>query len=139
MEELLCMIKVIEDNVRILHRNVIGNNFMGIHNVIGDYYEELDEMADDLVEIAIAMGLREPNIVKAAELYPCIPTNRIMDGFTSVEAMSYVSKYFNDLIEAMKNAKKGLPDFVKAKLDEYQYWLYKEANYKIAQLLKGQE
>ena len=131
MEELMCMLKIISDNIRILHRNLKGSHYMGIHSYLGDLYEEIDEMCDDIVEISIASGLTEPNVVKAAEIYPCISTNRLMKGFTAKEALSFVYKYFNDLIDAMKNAKKGVPDFIKAKLDEYQYWLFKEANYKI--------
>ena len=136
MHELLCALKMIQDNVKILHRNLIGDKFFGLHEVLGEYYDELGDMADDVIEIAIALGEVEPNIIVASESYPSINTATISDGFSYDEALSYVSKYFNDLIDLFKEAKKGIPDFIKAKFDEYQYYLFKEANYKIEHMMR---
>lgn len=136
MHELLCALKMIQDNVKILHRNLVGDKFFGLHEVLGEYYDELGEMADDVIEIAIALGEVEPNIIVASEAYPSINTATISEGFSYDEALSYVSKYFNDLIDLFKEAKKGIPDFIKAKFDEYQYYLFKEANYKIEHMMR---
>lgn len=136
MHELLCALKIIQDNLKILHRNLIGNKFFGLHEILGEYYDKLGDIADDVIEIAIALGEVEPNIIVASESYPSINTATISEGFSYDEALSYVSKYFNDLIDLFKESKKGIPDFIKAKFDEYQYYLFKEANYKIEHMMR---
>ena len=110
MHELLCALKMIQDNVKILHRNLVGDKFFGLHEVLGEYYDELGDIADDVIEIAISLGEVEPNIIVASESYPSINTATISEGFSYDEALSYVSKYFNDLIDLFKEAKKGIPD-----------------------------
>jgi hypothetical protein len=43
---------------------------------------------------------------------------------------------FITLLEIFEKSKDELPADVKSKFEEYQYWLRKEANYKITQRLK---
>ena len=139
MRKLICTLKVIQDNIRILHRNLTGPNFMGTHNFLGDYYEEIDEMADDVIELGISLGEQEPNLVEAAEEYQCIPANRIMKRFTQTEAVTMVIKYFDDLINLFESVRNKVPTYIAAKFDGYQEYHHKESKYKLAHLLEKRD
>jgi DNA-binding ferritin-like protein len=132
MEKLMSMLKVIYENLHVLHRNVIGPVWFGDHETLGNYYEKIEEFKDDTIEIAISLGHQEPSLAKAVEDYESIGGYK---PYSAVEAYELSRKYFTDLINAYEEVRKDLPEYISAKFDEYQYWLKKEADYKIARRL----
>ena len=129
--ELLKYLKVCFQNITVLHRHILGKTFYKDHEILDEYGEFILKMSDDLIEIGLAIGVEEPTIDKSIETYDTIQTVYV----ESSEAFIMVSKYFNSIIELCELAKTEVPDDVKNKLEEYEYYLRKEANYKIKNYL----
>ncbi len=128
MYKLMCSLKVIQDNIRILHRNLKGSNWYGTHEVLEDYYEAIDDIADDVIEIGIMLGIVEPNLSMAVDEYKPFLTSR---KYTEVEAYRLLYKMFMDVVELVEQAKPNLADDISSKLEEYQFYCRKEAMFKI--------
>ncbi len=134
MRKLLSMLKVIPDNVRVLHRNLIGPGWFADHEELGEIYGMLDGMADDVTEIAISMGNQEPSLAEAAAEYQSISGT----GYPNAEAFGMLRSMLLDLHAELGAQEGQVPGDVWNKLEEYQYELNKLANYKIAQRLRGE-
>jgi len=132
MEKLISTLKIATHNLQVIHRNLIGDGWFSDHELIAEYYEELREITDDVIEIAMTFDLKEPSLETALKYYNSI------GGFTVTnrDAFEHIKRMFNELLEIFEESKEGLPVDVTSKFEEYQYWLRKEANYKIAQRLK---
>jgi DNA-binding ferritin-like protein len=134
MTKLLSMLKVIEQNLGILHRNVVGLSWFQSHAKLEEYYDYVSEVKDDLIEISMTIGFREPTIADSLLVYKEI--NSPVTSFSEVLCFENVRQYFTDLIVEMDIIRPTLPVDVAAKLDEYQYFFRKEAEYKLHRLLK---
>ena len=134
MERLMSALKVYTHNLQVIHRNLIGDGWFSDHELIGSYYEELGEMMDDVIEIAMAFGEKEPSLAVA------LIDHESLSGFDmqNYEAFTHIQNIFHTLINRFEEVKetRDLPSDVISKFEEYQYWLRKEADYKIAQRLK---
>jgi DNA-binding ferritin-like protein len=131
MKKLIGVLKVYSDNIKILHRNLFGEGFFADHELIGGYYEMLDEMIDDVAEIGIALGISEPNFLEASGYAESLKVR----SYNNYEAFNIIRLIFEEIIDMIDVAKDGIPSDVVSKLEEYQYNLRKEAQYKIAQRL----
>lgn len=131
---LMNLTKILSDNIRILHRNLIGTNWFDTHELLEKYYKYIDDVQDDINEIGIMLGLKEQSVLHLIDVYPAVPTPF---NFTEVDALQYVYNFFKDLIEAIENVKDDVPGDVYSHLEEYIFFLRKEADYKITQRLKG--
>jgi DNA-binding ferritin-like protein len=132
MEELMSVLKIFTHNLQVIHRNLTGDGWFADHELIGGYYEELGEMTDDVIEIAMTFGHLEPNLETATNFYPSLSGFKV----TNRDAFEHIQRMFTTLLDIFEKSKDGLPVDVTSKFEEYQYWLRKEANYKIAQRLK---
>jgi DNA-binding ferritin-like protein len=132
MKKLISILKVVYENFHVLHRNVNGLVWFGDHETLAGYYEKIEEMKDDTIEIAIALGHQEPGLAEAVENYT--PINGYKE-YTGTEAFQLAQKYFKDVHAAYEEILKEVPHDVLAKFEEYQYWLRKEADYKLAKRL----
>ena len=128
MNKLMCMLKVIYENIWMIHHNLVGENWFGSHELFGDFYDEIQKMADDVIEIGIALGNVEPDIKEAVEQYPVIPSGSIIDNET---AFKFCYNFFEDLIKEFESTKDIVPGDVYSKFEEYIYWLRLTAEYKI--------
>lgn len=133
LRELMGVLKVTYENLHVLHRNVEGENFEQIHELLSDYYEEIEDIKDDIIEISLSMGYDEPSMSDSLQYCEEIPTT---SKFDEKEALEMVKTSFMKIHGLMETVKASLPSDVAAKFDEYQYYLRKEANYKIAQRLE---
>ena len=52
--ELLKLFKVANQNIQILHRNLIGANWFGDHEQLGEYYEHVQNDIDAFCETGIS-------------------------------------------------------------------------------------
>lgn len=134
-QDLTSYLKIVYQNLGTLHHNLVGKSFFVIHPLLGEWYEEIGEMADDLIERGIPLGYAEPSIKDAVLAYP----NELL----SVEnreceaTIKLVQSNFITLVEKMTMAKSEMPEDVQNKVDEYIYYLRKEADYKMGQYLGG--
>ena len=132
MKELMSVLKIFTHNLQVIHRNLIGDGWFSDHELIAEYYRELGEMTDDVIEIAMTFGYLEPSLERATDFYPSLSGFKV----TNRDAFEHIQRMFITLLEIFEKSKDELPADVKSKFEEYQYWLRKEANYKITQRLK---
>lgn len=130
-ERLLAYMKILYHNLTTLHRNLVRDaGWFGNHEQIGKWYEEVCSQIDDLAETGIALGYREPSISDAALAFSgtVLPTaQRGLD-----ETLRLILGYARELAAIMQAAESIVPDNVANKLQEYEYYWNKEANFKIA-------
>lgn len=127
---LLKMLKIYSNNIQILHRNLIGNNWNSNHEKLQEYYEKVQNCFDELVELFMSLDYREPSLIESLEYISEIEIkNR-----ESKESFEIVQTYFRNLIAEM-NRLEDIPDDVFNKIEEYQEWFRLEADYKLKQEL----
>lgn len=136
MKKVMSMLKVIYENLLMIHHNILGGNWFGNHDRIAEYYEEIQKMSDDIIEVAISLGYTEPDIKEAIEMYPVIPSGSIINTET---AFKFCYNFFVDLIKELETLKDQVPGDVYSKFEEYIYWLRITAEYKIKHKLYKEE
>lgn len=125
-QDLLKMLKVYNHNVQILHRHLIGENWFGNHEVLGNYYEHIQEDIDELCELGLSIEVDEPTIQESLNAYDELEIkNR-----DSKESFKITKDYFN-IIVAQINRIKNVPDDVINKLQEKQEYYRVEADFKL--------
>lgn len=136
MYDLISKLKITTHDLQILHRHLVGESWFPDHELIEEYYNELAEMTDDIAEIAIAMGFREPGLVESIGVQEPLKIEKR----NSKTTFQIIQDLFIDLIVLFDDTKDSinLPDIV-SKLEEYQYWLRKEATYKIERRLNSND
>lgn len=128
---LLMLLKVYANNIQILHRHLIGANWNSNHIRLQDYYEEVQKCLDDLTEIFMSVGYREPSLQESLNYDGEIEIrNRDAE-----ESFTIAQLYFRNLIAEMNRLKSELPGDVVSKMEEYQEWFRLEADYKLKQEL----
>ena len=125
-QSLLMMLKVYNFNIQTLHRHLIGSNWFGNHEVLGNYYEHIQEDIDELVEIGLSVEIDEPTIQESLDKYAEL---EIKDR-DSKESFEIAKGYFNDIV-AQINRIADVPADVINKLQEKQTYYRKEADYKL--------
>ncbi len=121
-------------NIAVLHHNIIGGAWYGSHAQLDEYYGYVGDMVDDLIEQNIELGGREPSIAEAVSACGCINVTRR----DKIESFNMCKSIFNNFVTMIEECKDGLPSDVISKLEEYQNYFRKEADYKINLLLKGE-
>lgn len=131
-ERLLAFLKVAYHNMSTLHRHLTKDPaWFGNHAVIGEWYAAIGDQLDDLVEIGIAHGAKDPSIKEAVlefggEVLPAAE-------YDARTAMLRASDIMRKIIELMRAAEIPAAPHVANKLQEYEYGWDKIANYMIAQ------
>jgi len=129
-QKLLCLMKIQHNNLTTLHRNLVKDaGWFGNHSQLGDWYDALFDQLDDLTEIGISLGFKEPTISEAcAAGYEILDTVPRELSATLPLAMTIMET----IIVAMESAEAGLPADIVNKLQEYIYYWRKETRYKLA-------
>lgn len=121
-------------NIAVLHHNIIGGAWYGNHTQLDEYYGYVADFIDDLIEQNIELGGREPSIAEAVSAYGCINVTRR----NKIDTFNICKGIFNNFVTMIEECKDGLPSDVISKLEEYQNYFRKEADYKMNLLLKGE-
>ena len=128
---LLMLLKVYANNIQTLHRHLIGANWLSNHERLQSYYEEVQKCLDDLTELFMSVGYREPSLQESLNYDGEIEIrNRDAE-----ESFTLAQLYFRNLIAEMNRLKSELPGDVVSKMEEYQEWFRLEADYKLKQEL----
>lgn len=128
---LLMMLKIYANNIQILHRHLVGTNWNSNHERLQEYYEEVQKCLDDLTELFMSVGYKEPSLQESLEYEPEIT---IADR-EAYDSFSIVQTYFRNLIAEMNRIKSDMPGDVISKIEEYQEWFRLNADYKLRQEL----
>jgi len=67
MIDLLILLKAANHNIQVLHRNLIGAEWFPTHEKLGEYYENVQEVFDDLCEVFNGLGIKEPTMEETAK------------------------------------------------------------------------
>lgn len=142
-KELLAYLIVSQVNFRNLHWVTTGIDFFPVHEKMGEYYACLDGYIDEIAEISLMLGYGVVNIKDAMEILSesekeftvtDIEDKKAKDIFEeSKKIWETISELIGHITED-DNLK--LPSHIVSKLDEMQYNAFKEAKYKLTQLLK---
>ena len=128
---LLMLLKVYANNIQILHRHLTGANWNSNHERLQSYYEEAQKCLDDLTELFMSVGYKEPTLQESLD-YDAEIEIRNRD---AEESFKIAQLYFRNLIAEMNRLKSELPGDVVSKMEEYQEWFRLEADYKLKQEL----
>lgn len=132
-QQLVCKLKVSCHDLQTLHRRLTDGEgqWFTIHELLDDYHAELAAMTDDLIEIGLSVGVQEPGIAEAVKEYqPIQAKNR-----NPRETLNDIRVLFTDIADMMQAIGTQLDEdqrYIQSKLDEYIYYLRKEADYKLA-------
>lgn len=135
MERLVSALKVTEQNLQVLHRNIYGRDFFTAHNLLEEYYRYIGNMTDEIIEIFMTLGFTEPSIETACKSFDSISGNSIK----VPAALILVRDMFLELMVLIDKAKETLPHDISDMLEEHKIWLRLEANYKVARFLSDFE
>ncbi len=133
-QKLVAYMKILVQNLMTLHRNLRKDAaWFGNHKQIGKWYETMSEQVDDLAEMGIALGYREPSISDAVLTYSS--TVLSTEPRELAESFRLCLEYFRTTAGLMQAAEAVVPVSVQNKLQEYEYYWNKEANFKLAAAL----
>lgn len=132
-EKLCAYLKIVYCNLFTLHHNLVGGNWYGDHERLGEYYAEIGEILDEVVERGLSLGYKEPSISDAvltfsSDVLPCMDREK-------GESFGYAMEAFRSTAGLMKATESIVPPDVQNKLQEWEYKLNFEADYKISRLL----
>lgn len=130
-QQLLAYLKILYHNLTTLHRNLVKDDaWFANHKQIGKWYGEVSDEIDDLVETGIALGYLEPGIKEAVLSFSdvCLP----VQPRGPEESFRLILGYFRSVSAMMQAAEAIVPASVANKLQEYEYFWNKEANFKLA-------
>lgn len=130
-QKLLAYLKILYHNLTTLHRNLVKDDaWFANHKQIGKWYEEVSDEIDDLVETGIALGYQESGIKEAVLAFSgeCLP----VQPRGPEESFRLILGYFRSVAGMMQAAEAVVPASVANKLQEYEYFWNKEANFKLA-------
>ena len=127
---MLAFLKVLQCNLAVLHHGASGEGWFEVHDYLDDVQEKLAELTDDLIEAGIALGFTEPTIADAVLLFqrdvlPAMKRER-------KETYHITREAFRSAAGLMQASEGIVPASVANKLQECEYWLNKESDYKLA-------
>jgi hypothetical protein len=134
-QKMLMYLKIMMCNLAVLHHNVVGDGWFEAHEHIEEWQEDLRKHLDDLIERGIALGYREPTIAEAvlafqSDILPAEKRRRD-------ETYRIVMGCMRSAAGLMQAGESIVPADVQNKLQEVEYYLNKEANYKLLSALGG--
>lgn len=131
---LIMFLKIQIQNFGTLHRHLSGDMaWFENHKQIDEWGGQLSDQCDDLTEVGMALGYEEPGIKDAVlqfggDLLDIQPR----DCRTTFETAREIMRSVAGMMQAVETM---VPASVTNKLQEYEYYWNKEADYKIAQML----
>lgn len=133
-QRLIMFLKIQIQNFGTLHRHLSGDNaWFENHGQIDEWQSTLSDQCDDLTEVGMALGYEEPGIKDAVLAFG----NELLDiqPRECGETFGTIREIMRSIAGMMQAVESIVPASVSNKLQEYEYFWNKEADYKIAQML----
>lgn len=135
VSNLIGYLKICGQNLRTLHRHLIGGNWFDDHERLSEYYEKIDDFEDSTVEAMLSLGFDDVSISEAGRIFMLLE-NR---DYETAEAFRLAHSYFVKLEDFFKDVMKhcSLPAGINSEFENMMYWLEIEANYKLKRFLSS--
>lgn len=133
-KRLVMFLKIQIQNFGTLHRHLSGDNaWFENHEQLDEWQGQLSDQCDDLTEVGMALGHEEPGIKDAILAF----SDRLLDiqPRDCQETFGIAREIMRSVAAIMQATEAIVPASVQNKLQEYEYYWSKEANYKITQML----
>lgn len=132
-QQLCAYLRILAANLMGLHHNLTGGNWFSDHERIGGYYDRVNGMLDELIERGLSLGIRPPTIAEAVLAY----SGEVLSSDPREAAESYrtIQEGFRRTAKMMEQAAAEVPPDVQNRIQEWQYMLNLEADYKLARQL----
>lgn len=91
LNEYMCNLKVLNNNLYNMHFNIVGNSFFGLHKKLDEYYNEVALMYDSIAER-----------IKMLNGYPTTSLKNIED-ISSIKSMISQDYAGNQVLEVLDN------------------------------------
>ena len=133
LSELAQYMAVFYFDMRSVHFNTQGPNFLELHEYAQELYEQAEDYYDDLIETALSFHEKvQPMSVTPGDCPPLTDQSNLNDVDTIGVMINRVRTLF-DYLESIN--KDVYPSFVYSKIDSMLEWLDKQ-NYKLQQMSK---
>ena len=105
---LLAALILFQHNVKILHWNLVGVDFDPVHQLLGDYYDQLGEFIDDIAETSIQLEIPPVGLTEAFDILNGLNDDFVaLEGkeiFTSEESFNSLGIMFEKLLSLYETA-----------------------------------
>ena len=134
-QKMLMYLKIMMCNLAILHHNVVGDGWFEAHGELDRWQGDIADYLDELIERGIALGYQEPTISEAVLAFQTdvLPA----DKRSRNESYKIVMECMRSAAGLMQASEPIVPADVQNKLQEIEYYLNIEGNYKLAAALGG--
>lgn len=135
-QRLIMFLKIQVHNFGTLHRHLAGDSsWFENHEQLDEWQSQLSDQCDDLTEVGMALGYEEPGIKDAVLTFG----GDLLDiqSRDCRETFGRAREIMRSVAGMMQAVEPMVPASVSNKLQEYEYYWNKEADYKIAQMLGG--
>jgi len=129
-------------NIKLLHWNVEGLHFDIVHKTLDEYYKMLQDYTDEVAEIGSILGVKPVSLTQAVEILKNDERQYVIvdpeKSYNSKEAYVAVCDIFSNLVDLYDNVcqDENISADIINKLQEQQYSIRKEWQYKTAKRLK---
>ena len=133
-QRLIMFLKIQIQNFGTMHRHLSGDgSWFENHEQLDEWQSQLSDQCDDLTEVGMALGYEEPGIKDAVLAF----SDKLLDiqprdCHTTFETAREIMRSVAGMMQAVEPM---TPASVANKLQEYEYYWNKEADYKIVQML----
>ena len=133
LSELAQYMAVFYFDMRSVHFNTQGSNFLELHKYAQELYEQAEDYYDDLIETAISFNeMVQPMFVTPGDFTPITDQSNLND----VDTIGVMINGVRTLFDCLESINKDIyPSFVYSKIDSMLEWLDKQ-NYKLTQMSK---
>lgn len=133
---LIMYLKIQIHNFGTMHRHLSGDMaWFENHEQLDEWGSQLSDQCDDLTEVGMALGYEEPGIKDAVLTFG----GDLLDiqSRDCRETFGRAREIMRSVAGMMQAVEPMVPASVSNKLQEYEYYWNKEADYKIAQMMGG--
>jgi len=142
LQRLLAALTLFQQNLKILHWNIVGIDFDSTHALLGDYYDDFEDFIDDTAEFCKTLNVSVLNLNDVISILEQDSISFVSlngdESFTSKDCFVQISDMFEILIKIYDDvlAVGNIPGSIVNKMQEHQQWLRKECQFKNKQRLK---